>query len=119
MSDTKSIIERYFAAVHEGDAAAMRDVLHPKLAFKGPIDEFDNAEDLITSLGKLAQIVDHVVPQRMFFDGDEACVVYDLVTKTPAGTSHVAEWFRTSDGKITSIRVHFDARPFAAMFGAG
>ena len=49
---------------------------------------------------------------------DRRRVVYDLVTDTPIGKSQVAEWFSTRDGRIASIRVHFDARPFAAMFGA-
>jgi len=33
-----------------------------------------------------------------------------------AGTSFISEWFQVKGGKIASIRVVFDARPFAAMF---
>ncbi len=37
-------------------------------------------------------------------------------TSTPAGSSPTAEWYHLRDGKISSVRVFFDARPFAAMF---
>jgi hypothetical protein len=40
-----------------------------------------------------------------------------MVTKSPAGTAFIAEWHRVKGDKIAAIRVVFDARPFAAMFG--
>lgn len=49
----------------------------------------------------------------MFSEGDEVCVLYDLVTTTPAGAAPVAEWFRVRDDRIAAIQVYFDARPFA------
>jgi len=49
--------------------------------------------------------------------GDDVVTIYDLQTNTPAGTSHVAEWATVEKGRIAEIRVFFDARPFAAMFG--
>ena len=50
-------------------------------------------------------------------DGNDVCMLYDMVTRTPAGTAFVAEWLHVEGGKIASIRTVFDARPFAAMFG--
>jgi len=51
----------------------------------------------------------------VFEDGNEVSLFYDLKTKA-VGTSFVAEWYKVKDGKIASVRVVFDARPFAAMF---
>jgi hypothetical protein len=51
----------------------------------------------------------------VFVAGDEACVIYDLMT-TVAPVSRVCEWFRVTDGRIASVSVVFDPRPFAAMF---
>lgn len=34
------------------------------------------------------------------------------------GTSFVAEWYHVKGEKVASIKVAFDVRPFAAMFGA-
>ena len=66
---------------------------------------------------KLHAIVRRIDLKKLFVDGDDVCMLYDLVTNTPAGTSFVAEWYHVRGDKIASIRVVFDARPFAAMFG--
>jgi len=116
MTNTASIVEAFFHAMHGQDLPGARALLADDLLFEGPIDTFNNPDDYLASLAKLAPIVDRVEVQAMFFGDSDACVVYDLVTKTPIRTSHVAEWFRTDGDKITGIRVHFDARPFAAMF---
>jgi ketosteroid isomerase-like protein len=87
--------------------------------FKGPIDEFGSADDYLASLGKLAQIVTGTDVQKVLADDEDVVTIYDLHTNTPAGTSPVAEWARVRNGKIAEIRVYFDARPFAAMFGQG
>jgi hypothetical protein len=70
----------------------------------------------LAALGRLHAIVERVDVKKLFVDGDDACLLYDLVTKTPAGTSFVAEWLRLRGNRIASTRAVFDARPFAAMF---
>lgn len=45
----------------------------------------------------------------------EVCVIYDLKT-VPVPRSRTCEWYRMRDGKIASVSVVFDPRPFAAMF---
>jgi len=42
---------------------------------------------------------------------DDACVISDLVTDTPAGAIPTAAWYTIVAGKITLVRVFFDARP--------
>ncbi len=86
------------------------------LSFSGPLDHFDRPEPYLEALRKLHPIVERVDMHKVFVDGDDVCVVYDLVTKTPAGTALVAEWHHVRGEKIDSVRVIFDARPFAAMF---
>jgi hypothetical protein len=86
------------------------------LSFKGPIESFDQAEPYLKSLEKLHHIIERVEVKKMFVDGDDVCLLYDMVTKTPAGTAFIAEWHHVTGDKISAIRVVFDARPFAAMF---
>jgi hypothetical protein len=43
------------------------------------------------------------------------CVIYDLKT-APVPSTPTCEWYRVRDGKVASVVVIFDARPFAAMF---
>lgn len=52
---------------------------------------------------------------KVFEDGDDVSLFCDIKTKV-AGTSFLAEWYKVSEDKIASVRVVFDARPFAAMF---
>lgn len=87
------------------------------MSFKGPIDTFNNSKDYLKALERLATIVVEVKTKRTFVDGKDACFVYELVTNTPAGTVPCAEWIHSDQGKVKSIQVFFDARPFAAMFG--
>ena len=52
--------------------------------------------------------------RRVFQDGDEACVIYDLLTSTPPGTIPTAGWYRLRGSKIVAVRAFFDARPLAS-----
>lgn len=90
--------------------------LDENLSFKGPIDTFNNSKDYLQAISRLAPIVVEVRKKKTFVDGKDACFVYDLVTSTPAGTVPCAEWIHSEQGKVKSIQVFFDARPFAAMF---
>ena len=38
------------------------------------------------------------------------------VTKTPAGTAFICEWYRVRGDRIALIRALFDARAFAPLF---
>ena len=53
--------------------------------------------------------------QKVFVDGDDVCVIYDLKTAS-VPRSRTCEWYRVRDRKIAAVSVIFDARPFAAMF---
>ena len=90
--------------------------LDEHLSFTGPIDKFNNAHDYVESIRRLAQIVTGVHRRKTFVEGNDVCFVYDLATNTPAGTVPCAEWVHAENGKVKSIQVFFDARPFAAMF---
>jgi hypothetical protein len=57
--------------------------------------------------------VTSVEVRKLFGDANDVCVIYDLVTDTPAGTIPSAAWYKIGAGKITSVQVFFDARPLA------
>ena len=117
VTNAGELVQRYFGAIGSGDAATARGLLKDDLYFKGPFDEFHSADDLMRSLGQLAQIVKGARPVKQFVDGNDVCVIYDLET-TVAGTSPVVEWHHVEGDKIVAIHAYFDARPFAPMFEA-
>jgi hypothetical protein len=115
MQSPKEVVLAYVEATGAGDFTTARKLLNDNLEFRGPFDTFHKADDLVHALEKLHAIVERIDVKKVFEDGNEVGVFCDLVTK-PLGPSFVAEWYQVKGGKIASIRIVFDARPFAAMF---
>ena len=116
MANAHKIVTDYQQAMSKGDFVAARKLLHDDLSFQGPIETFNRPEPYLESLKKLHHIIQRIDMKRVFADGSDVCVLYDMVTNTPAGTAFIAEWYQVRGEKIAAIRVVFDARPFAAMF---
>ncbi len=116
MPDAKDVVQGFQKALGNGDFAAARRFLDDHLDFVGPFDRFDRPEPYLASLERLHHIVERVEPKKMFVDGDDVCLLYDMVTNTPAGTAFIVEWHHVRADKIAAIRVVFDPRPFEPMF---
>jgi hypothetical protein len=95
------------------DFERARGFLHDDMSFDGPIDSFSDANSYLASLQQLSGIVTGTEKQKVFVDGDDVCVIYDLKT-APVPSSRTCEWYTVRDGRIASVSVVFDARPFAA-----
>ena len=115
MADAAQVAEDFFAAWTGKDFGRPRALLHDDLSFQGPIDTFDNADAYLQAIQRLSQIVTGADKRKVFADGDDVCVIYDLKT-APVPSAPTAEWYRIRDGRIASIQVFFDARPFAPLF---
>jgi ketosteroid isomerase-like protein len=115
MADAAQVAEDFFAAWTGKDFDKARSLLHDDLSFQGPIDTFDNADAYLQAIQRLSQIVTGAQKRKVFVDGDDVCVIYDLRT-APVPSAPTAEWYRIRDGRIASIQVFFDARPFAPLF---
>jgi hypothetical protein len=113
----KEVVMGYQGAMAKDDWAGARAHLTDTIDFVGPFDKFSRPDDLLAALKKLHPIVERVDLHRVFADGDDVCMLYDLVTNSPAGTAYVCEWYHVSKGKIDRIRVVFDPRPFAPLMG--
>ena len=93
------------------DFESARGFLHDDLSFKGPIDTFDNADDYLAALQRLAAMMEGIDVKKVVADGDDVVMLFDLLT--PMGPAPVAEWYRVRGDRIGSVQVYFDARPFA------
>jgi hypothetical protein len=89
--------------------------LKDDLRFKGPFEEFTEADKYLDQLRGLYSIVESVDVKHVSSVGDEVVVLYDMVTKTPAGTQLICEWYGIEEGKIRWIRALFDTAPFAFL----
>jgi ketosteroid isomerase-like protein len=117
MADPAQVAEGFFDAWTGKDFERAREFLADDLSFEGPIESFSDADSYIASLKQLSGIVTGAETQKVFVDGDDVCVIYDLKT-APIPSSRTCEWYRVRDGKIASVSVVFDSRPFAPMFEA-
>jgi len=113
--NAEEVVMGFQAAMGKGDMRAARGFLADDLSFVGPFDRFHAAEPYLEALLQLAPMIERVDMKRMFAEGDDVALFYDLVTKTPAGTAPCAERYSMKNGKITHIQVYFDARPFAPL----
>jgi len=103
------LIESYHNAWSSGDFATARRCLADDLDFKGSIDTFHKADDFVGELKQFHGMLRGVKLLRSFFDEDGAALLYDCDTVTPVGVIRTAEFFAVSAGKITGIRLVFDA----------
>jgi hypothetical protein len=83
--DARTVVDTYFSAWRDNDFTTMRSVLDDKVDF---------------------------VVHKTFVDGADVLTWYDLHTRI-ADPAPVAEWSHVENGKITMVRVVFDARPFS------
>ena len=116
-ASAREIVESYREALGKGDFASARNLMQDNMVFEGPLDTFNKADDYLAANKKLASIIQGIELKKVFVDGNDVCVLYNMVTNTPAGTAFIAEWYQIKGGKIAYIHAVFDARPFAAMFG--
>jgi limonene-1,2-epoxide hydrolase len=108
--DASSVVTTYVKAWTSGDFDTARSTLRDDVAFVGPLGTADGIDDCIRGLQGLKQIVEASEQRKVIADGDDVCLIYDLLT-TSAGTIPTAGWFQVRDGKIATITAFFDARP--------
>ena len=117
MAGAAQVADGFFDAWTSKDFQRARSLLHEDVSFEGPIDSFSDADSYLASLRQLSGIVIGAEKRKVFVDGDDVCVIYDLKT-APVPSSRTSEWYRVRDRKIASVSVVFDARPFAPLFEA-
>lgn len=114
-TNTATIVEKFRNAWESGDFKTARALLRDDLSFQGPLDTFNQADDFVTAVQKLGEIVKGVRDRTTLVEGNQAAVFYTL--DTVLGASPVAEWYTIRGDRIASIRAYFDARPFAPAPG--
>jgi ketosteroid isomerase-like protein len=106
---TRDAVRSYYQAWTKGNMPEARSLLADDLDFRGPIDAFAKADDFLVALAGFQRLLTRAELSREFYADDEAALLYDCVTASPAGTIRTAEFFRLRAGKIAEIRLVFDA----------
>ena len=111
-TDVGSVATRCLRAWTTGDFETTRALLNDDVTFVGPLGASEGADGYVSGVRNFARLVKSAEVHTVIADGDDVCVIYDLITETPAGTIPTAGWYRIRGGKISAIRAFFDARPF-------
>ncbi len=110
------VVVRYQECLGARNFDAARSLLADDLRFKGPFEEFEDADSFVKTVQGVWNIVESTEIKHISSDGDEVVVLYDMITKSPAGTQLICEWYGVEDGKITRITAVFDTAPFGFLF---
>lgn len=110
--DPKSIALAYIGACGRKDLDAVAPLLAPDIHFTGPSGIIDGATPYLATLRRIGVVWVGSDVRKVFADGNDICVIYDLVTDTPAGAVPAVEWLRIEDGHIRSVNLYFDRIAF-------
>lgn len=111
-TEARTVAENYFKAWESKDWQALRSLLSADATFRGPLASIDGADGLVEGLKRMAEITTDIVVHKRFVDGPDVLTWFDLHTSV-APPAPTANWSHIENGKITAIRVTFDARDLA------
>jgi SnoaL-like domain len=104
----KDVVMAYIQALDGQRYDEALTLLDERVRVRGPGGEtFGKPLDFIEMLRKYKGRYD---VKKVFADGDDVCVLYDLSTTGP--TVYMSSWYQVKDGKIASIQTVFDPRLF-------
>jgi limonene-1,2-epoxide hydrolase len=107
--DAAKVASAYFDAWRVDDFDAMRSFLDDDVTFTGPLGHLEGVEGYMEGIKGMSRIKSEIVVQKIFVDGSDVLTWYELYTRV-APPVPVANWLHVEEGKITSLRVAFDAR---------
>ncbi|AXJ08648.1 nuclear transport factor 2 family protein [Arthrobacter sp. PM3] len=113
----EGIARSYIEAVGSHDLDAVENLLAEDLAATFAGASLDMA-GWTAALNRLLPVLVRNEIREIFTVQDRACVVYDFVTDTPAGSVRCIELLSISSGKIREIELVLDRVAFAPVNAA-
>lgn len=112
LEKNKMLVSDYITAAGLWQYKLLREYLHPDFEFNGAL-HLHSANDYLKMIKEHAQsgpakIVLKNDIKAIFADGNEACVIYDVITDTAVESVPFFEKIIIKDGKIVSTEVKFD-----------
>ena len=109
----KEIVMSYIRALDNGEYEKALVYLNERVRIRGPAGEtFGRPTDFIEMLRKYRG---KYSIRKVFADGKDVCVLYDLATIGPK--VYMSSWYTISDDRIVSIETVFDPRAFGSPPG--
>jgi hypothetical protein len=115
--ETRSVVERYFAAWTAAQERETRALLADDLEAATPLNSYRSAEPFVAGLMRVAGMLRGARIVASVVEGDRAALLYDFDLPAPVGTLRAAWFLRVEGGKIRSVQQQYDATGFRQLFG--
>lgn len=106
--------EEYLAAWKRKDIKAIERLVDPMIHMKSPITEVTGRDQFLQTCEKIFASLKDVKIHARFGAENEAIFVYDFSFNPPIGVVRTANLMTLEGGKIISLELLFDARPFGS-----
>jgi len=114
------IVEEFLHLTNEErDIEGAVNLMADDIKFVGPAVQCSNKHEY-------KALLEQFIPQHIswkkhqsFENGDEVCIIEDIVIATPQETQitlELSEWFKISNGKIKEHKVYYDPTEFKNAF---
>jgi ketosteroid isomerase-like protein len=113
---TRTAVEEYFAALHDG--GAWSDRLAATMTFTNhasPGRTVTGRDAYLAATAGFFSMVSEVELRDLVVDGDRACAMTTYTLRPPVGEpfrSDVAEVLTVRDGAIDALEIYFDSAPY-------
>lgn len=111
--DIKDLARRYIDAAGSKEYDRVWAMLAPEAVFKGAAFETHGAAEFIAPFKRMAPVWIRSDIRHVFAEGEQACVIYDFVTDTKAGTIPCIELITFRGERIVRVELFFDRVQFA------
>ena len=117
---TVATVHAYYDTFRHGgarfDAERLLELLAPEVLFEAPlVGRRVGAPALVPGVERFAKSVTSFLLIQELCTGNEMAVLYDCGLTRPAGTHRFAEFFRVENGRITELRLLFDATEYRKL----
>ncbi|MFT3699977.1 MAG: nuclear transport factor 2 family protein [Kofleriaceae bacterium] len=106
MTNTE-VAKQLLVAWTTGDFATVDAVIAESIDFVGPLGHTTGAAAYAKGIREFAALIDRAEIEVAFGDGENVCIIYDLVTKAGA-KAPTAGHYRIVDGKVAMVRAYFN-----------
>jgi limonene-1,2-epoxide hydrolase len=108
-NNAKEVVDSFLKALNSRDLKAARGYIDDNVSFRAPDGAPVRGAEAYLNGWKPLGLSYEV--KKIFVDGDDVCVLYDIKFSNPPVTLFACGWYQLDKGKISSIRVIFDPRP--------
>lgn len=106
-TDIKAQALKYIEASGKGQLDVVAELLSPSLDFRLG-DKTSDKQSYLLVLKRLGLIWRGSEVKKVFVDGNDVAVFYDIITDTPVGAVPSVEWLTFEGPQIRSIRLIFE-----------